>query len=147
MNEKPEIKVQSLTRFYILLLLKSKNTITGYQIINQLKEDLGTTASPTSIYDFLKNLKSKGYIKDLKKTKSGRSKGFKLTYEGDRFIDKIFSRFDNLIEAAIQSKLKICASCGVKLYENYHTEIIEGKKMDFCCKHCARAYKNSDHLH
>ena len=147
MNEKSEIKVQSLTRFYILLLLKSKNTITGYQIINQLKEDLGTIASPTSIYDFLKNLKSKGYIKDLRKTKSGRTQGFKLTSDGDKFIDKIFMRFDNLIEAAIQSKLKICASCGVRLYDNYHTETIEGKEMNFCCKHCAKAYKNSDHLH
>jgi len=152
MNEKSEIKVQSLTRFYILLLLKSKNiksknTITGYQIINRLKEDLGTTASPTSIYDFLKNLKSKGYIKYLRKTESGRSRGFKLTSEGDKFIDKIFSRFNNLIEAAIQSKLKVCASCGVKLYENYHTEIIEEKAMNFCCIHCAKAYKNSEHLH
>ena len=144
MNEIQEIKIQSLTRFYILLLLKSKNRITGYKIINRLKEDLGTTASPTSVYDFLKSLKSNGYIEDAQRKRSGRVKGIKLTSAGDKFIDTIFSRFNNLIEAAIESKLKICASCGVKLYDNYHRELIDGKEMNFCCKHCAKAYKNSN---
>jgi len=143
MNETPDIKVQSLTRFYILLLLKSKNSITGYQILKSLERDLGTTASPTSVYDFLKDLKLNGYIEDLKKSKSERSKGFKLTTAGKEFVDRIFSRFNNLIEIAIQSKLKICASCGVRLYEDYHTELFEGKELNFCCKHCAKAYIQS----
>jgi DNA-binding PadR family transcriptional regulator len=140
MSDIQEIKIQSLTRFYILLLLKSKNVVTGYQILKRLERDLGTTASPTSIYDFIKDLKSNGYIEDLDKLDSERSKGFKLTPSGIAFVDRIFSRFDNLIEAAIQSKLKICASCGVRLYEDYHTDMIHGKEMNFCCKHCAKAY-------
>lgn len=143
LSEKQEIKIQSLTRFYILLLLKSRNIITGYQIINRLKEDLGTTASPTTIYDFIKILKNNGYIEDIQKVDSERAKGFKLTLTGEKFVDKIFLRFNNLVEAAIQSKIAICASCGVKLYDNYHIETIEGKEMNFCCKHCAKAYKDS----
>ena len=145
MSEKSEIKIQSLTRFYILLLLKSKSTITGYQILKRLEKDLGTTASPTSIYDFLKDLKSKKYIEDLEKSKSERSKGFKLTSSGENFINRIFSRFDNLIEVAVQSKLEICSSCGVKLYGNFHTEPIHGEEKNFCCTHCAQAYKDSLH--
>jgi len=143
MSENKEIRIQSLTRFYILLLLKSNNIITGYQIIKRLEKDLGTIASPTGIYDFVKDLKSKGYIKDIQKGESKRAKGFKLTSDGEKFIDRIFMRFDNLIEGAIQSKIKVCASCGVKLYDDYHTEIIEGKELIFCCGHCAKAYKNS----
>jgi DNA-binding PadR family transcriptional regulator len=144
MSEKEEIKIQSITRFYILLLLKSKKVVTGYKILKFLEKDLGTTASPTSIYDFIKDLKSNNYIKDLEKSNSERSKGFKLTPSGVAFVDRIFSRFDNLIEVAIQSKLKICASCGVKLYDDYHTETVHGKEMGFCCKHCAKAYISSN---
>ncbi len=143
MKDNQEIKVQSITRFYILLLLKSKNVITGYQILKLLEKDLGTTASPTSIYDFLKDLKSKDYIEDLQKSDKERSKGFKLTSSGKKFVDRIFSRFNNLIEVAIQLKLKICASCGVKLYEDFYSETVNGKKLNFCCKHCAKAYQNA----
>ncbi|MFX0188014.1 MAG: PadR family transcriptional regulator [Candidatus Hodarchaeota archaeon] len=145
MSKKHKIKVQSITRFYILLLLKSKNSITGYQIIKLLEKDLGTTASPTGIYDFLNDLKSEGYIEDVLSPNSKRSKGFQLTTSGSEFIDRIFSRFDNLIEVAVQSKLKACASCGVNLYNNFYIETIHGKELNFCCKHCAKAYKNLLH--
>ncbi|MFX1420203.1 MAG: PadR family transcriptional regulator [Promethearchaeota archaeon] len=143
MNEENGIKVQSLSRFFILMLLKSEKSITGYFILKRLEKDLGTTASPTYVYDFLKKLKDEGYIEDVPTPKSKRSKGFKLTPSGIAFTDRIFSRFDNLIDIAIQSKLKICASCGVKLYEDYHVETIHSKELNFCCKHCAKAYRDS----
>ena len=143
MSEKDEIKVQSLSRFFILMLLKSEKPITGYSILKRLDKDLHTTASPTYVYDFLKKLKNEGYIEDIPTPKSKRSKGFKLTASGGAFIERIFSRFDNLIEVAIQSKLKICASCGVKLYQDFHVDTIHGKELNFCCKHCAKAYIDS----
>ncbi|MFW9880796.1 MAG: hypothetical protein ACFFG0_47650, partial [Candidatus Thorarchaeota archaeon] len=114
-----------------------------YSILKRLEKDLGTIASPTYVYDFLKKLKDEGYIEDVPTPKSKRSKGFKLTPSGISFTDRIFSRFDNLIDVAIQSKLKICASCGVKLYEDYHVETIHSKELNFCCKHCAKAYRDS----
>jgi len=125
------------------MLLKSEKVITGYYILKRLEKDLGTTASPTYVYDFLKKLKLEGYIEDIPTPKSKRAKGFKLTPKGFEFADRIFSRFNNLIEVAIQSKIKICASCGVKLYDNFHVEEIRGKEFYFCCKHCAKAYLNS----
>ncbi len=142
MTEKHEIKVQNLTRFYTLVLIKSKQPITGYYILKRLKEDLGKTSSPTYVYDFLKSLKSEGYLENVKNSNSKRSQGYILTDAGDIFTEHIFSRFNNLIETAIQSKIKICASCGVKLYENVHKEIIRGQELNFCCKHCAKAYKS-----
>ena len=91
MSVKQKIKIQSITRFYVLLLLKSKNIITGYQILKSLERDLGTIASPTSIYDFLSDLKTEGYIKDIPKADKERAKGFRLTPSGEGFIDRIFS--------------------------------------------------------
>ena len=143
MDEEHDLKVQNLTKLYALVMLKSKEAVTGYYILNRLKKDLGKTSSPTYVYDFLKKLKKEGYIEDVPTPKSKRAKGNRLTKKGAKFIDRIFLRFDNLIEVAIQSKLKACASCGVKIYDDFHTETIGGKELVFCCGHCAKAYKNS----
>lgn len=91
----------------------------------------------------MNKLQSEGYIKPTPIPKSKKSKGFQLTPTGKQFIDTILQRFGNLIEAAIESKLEVCASCGVKLYNDFHTEKIGAKEMKFCCIHCAKAYKNS----
>ncbi|MFX0046741.1 MAG: PadR family transcriptional regulator [Candidatus Hermodarchaeota archaeon] len=144
MTENTGIKIQNLTKFYILVLLKSNNSVTGYFILKRLEKDLGKTASPTYVYNFLKKLKAQGYIEDVPDSKtSKRSKGFQLTSQGHEFIDKIFLRFNNLIEVTIESKLEICASCGVRLYDNYHSEKIGDKILNFCCKHCAKAFKEN----
>ncbi|MFW9827563.1 MAG: hypothetical protein ACFFEY_08230 [Candidatus Thorarchaeota archaeon] len=140
MSEKAEIKIQSITRLYILLLLKSERVITGYKILKLLEKDLGIIASPTTVYDFIKDLKSNGFIIDIEKPHSKRSTGFKLTTSGIKFVNNIFYRFDNLIEVFIQSKLEICANCGVKLYNDFYMETVNGKEMKFCCTHCAKAY-------
>lgn len=142
LEEKEDIKIQTLTKLYTLVLLKSKKEFTGYYILKQLDSDLGKTASPTYIYDFLKILKSEGYLKDITNLKSKRKQGYRITPSGIKFVDRIFLRFNNLIEAAIQSKLQICASCGVQLYDNFHVETINDKVLNFCCKHCAKAFKN-----
>ena len=138
------LKIQNLTKLYTLVLLKSKERATGYYILKRLNSDLGKTSSPTYVYEFLKNLELEGYIEKARKDKdnnSKRSKGYSLTPLGAAFTDRIFSRFDNLVEVAIQSKLKIYASCGVKLYNDFHIETLHGKEMNFCCVHCASAYK------
>ncbi len=140
-EEHEEIKVQNLTRLYALVLLKSKQPVSGYYILKRLKEDLGKTSSPTYVYNFLKDLRNEGYLVEVKVSNSKRSQGFRLTKAGEMFTENIFLRFNNLIETAIQSKIKICASCGVKLYEDEHIEKIRGVELNFCCIHCAKAYK------
>ncbi|MFX1237730.1 MAG: helix-turn-helix transcriptional regulator [Promethearchaeota archaeon] len=138
-----KIQVKTLTKFFILTLLKSKESVTGYHILKRLEKDFEKTTSPTHVYDFLKSLESEGFVKRVPNPKSKRGKGFKLTPSGMEFVDRIFSRFENLIDVAIQSKLKICSSCGVKLYDEYHVENMGGKAMNFCCRHCAKAYKKA----
>ncbi|MGQ4873476.1 MAG: PadR family transcriptional regulator [Promethearchaeia archaeon] len=141
-NSEVELEIKNLTKFYILTLLKSRKEVSGYYILKRLEADLGKKASPTYVYDFLKNLKNKGYIEDVINPKSKRKKGFHLTEKGEEFINRVFTRFSNLIEAVIEANIKICASCGVKLYKDYYIEKIEGKDTYFCCSHCAKAYIN-----
>ncbi len=145
MAEDTEIKIQNFTKFYTLVLLKSSNKVSGYYILKRLESDLGKKTSPTYIYDFLKNLKLHGYIEDVPNPESKKAKGYQLTPAGEEFVKRIFLRLNNLIEVAIESKLEICTACGVRLYDNYHVEAIDGKEMNFCCKHCAKAYKNTFH--
>jgi DNA-binding PadR family transcriptional regulator len=145
MNDNQEIKVQNLTKLYTLVLLKSKESVTGYYVLKKLREELDKTASPTYVYDFLKNLKSRGYVDSVQSSTSKRGSGYRLTPTGSEFVSRIFERFDNLIEVAIQSKIKACASCGAKLYDDYHFETIDGREMIFCCIHCAKAFKTSYH--
>ncbi|MHA1166859.1 MAG: PadR family transcriptional regulator [Candidatus Hodarchaeales archaeon] len=140
-QEKDDVQVHSLTKLYTVLLLNSQESITGYRILRRLEEDLGKRASPTHVYDFLKELKDGGYIEDIEHEKSKRAKGFRITPAGEKFVRKILGRFDGLITVAIKPKLTICAHCGVQLYESFHSEKIDGKEMNFCCIHCASAYK------
>ncbi len=145
MSEIDDIRVQNLTRLYTIMLLNTSKSATGYSILKRLARDLGKTASPTYVYDFLKMLKAKGYIKDVKTSKTKRSKGYYLTSSGKEFVSRVLLRFNNLIELSIQSKIKICASCGVKLYEDYYTEKIGDEELNFCCTHCAKAYRSEYH--
>jgi DNA-binding PadR family transcriptional regulator len=142
MSEDGDIRVQNLTRLYTIMILNTNESATGYSILKRLDKDLGKTASPTYVYEFLNMLKSKGYIRDVKKSKTKRSKGFYLTSSGKEFVNRIMMRFNNLVELSIQSKIKVCASCGVKLYEDYYTEKIGDEEMNFCCTHCAKAFKS-----
>ena len=40
MTEDNELKVQNLTKLYALVILKSKESVTGYYILDRLKKDL-----------------------------------------------------------------------------------------------------------
>ncbi|MHA2295373.1 MAG: helix-turn-helix transcriptional regulator [Candidatus Hodarchaeales archaeon] len=146
---KKDIQIQSFTKLYTLLLLKSRESITedltGYRIMKKIESDLGTTTSPNYIYNFLKELREQDYLEEMV-GKKPKSKKYKLTPEGMKFVEKILLRFDNLLEVAIKPKLTICAHCGAKLYSDYHEEMISGKEMNFCCIHCANAYKQHEHL-
>ncbi|MHA1341624.1 MAG: hypothetical protein ACTSRZ_17050 [Promethearchaeota archaeon] len=54
----------------------------------------------------------------------------------------MFSRFSNIINTVLSPNINIYAGCGVKLYQDFYEEEINGKKYKFCCKHCADAFKN-----
>lgn len=144
MSQESEIKIQNFTRFYALVLLKSKESITGYYILKKLKSDLKKNASPTYVYDFLKSLKKRGFIEETKSLKSKKSAGYHLTFEGKIFVENVFLRFNNLIEVSLRSNLKVCVGCGITIYDSVYTKIIGDKELNFCCKYCAKEFKISN---
>lgn len=143
-SAKKDISVQSLTKLFTLLLLQAeKEPTTGYQVLKYLEKELDTTASPNTLYAFLHDLEDAGYIKEVNVEDKKRSLGYRTTDEGKKFIESIIARFDSLLEMAIKPKLTVCAHCHVQLYNNFHTEKIDDKTMNFCCKHCAKAYQDN----
>lgn len=135
-----DIKVTNLVRFYTILLLAEKSKH-GYEIIKKVSESLRKRVSPGEIYPFLKQLKRYGYV-EIKKFGIREKKVYSLTSKGRKFVKKMLERFGSFIDAAIEPKLTVCSHCGCELYRGGYTEKIKGKKLTFCCQHCARSFKH-----
>ena len=133
--------ISDFSRFYILTLLYEKPAH-GYSILTKFKKRIGKGISPSLVYPFLHKLEKKGLVKHtMKPVGEKEKKVYELTTEGRKLCRRLFKRFAALVSTAIEPSLEVCAHCGCKLYEGGHTEIINGKKTTFCCKHCAGSYK------
>ncbi|MHA1720945.1 MAG: PadR family transcriptional regulator [Promethearchaeota archaeon] len=144
MNDEDESILSDFTRFYLLVLLYEEPTH-GYALRQKFKERIGKNVSYSLIYPFLEKLEKKKYIEmELIKIGQKEKKKFHLTDEGKKFAEKMFQRFSGIIDTAIEPNIQICAGCGVKLYQNAYQEVINGKKLLFCCRHCAAHYRNSN---
>jgi DNA-binding PadR family transcriptional regulator len=135
------IRVTTLVKFYVLFLLYGKEKH-GYELMKELREKLDRKISPNQVYPFLKKLKNQGYLKS-KKVGDRDKRVYHLTKEGKLFAKRMISRFDELVETAVKPKLSVCIHCGCKVFKGGHTERIKGKRLVFCCQHCAKAYKST----
>ena len=134
--------VSDFSRFYILTILY-EGPHHGYSIISKFKKRIGKDVSPSLVYPFLSRLEKKGLVKhSLKPVGEKKKKVFELTDKGKELCKTLFKRFSALVSVAIEPSLEICASCGCKVYEGGHREIIHGQEMTFCCVHCAASYKS-----
>ncbi len=143
------IKVNKLTtenilgdfsRFHILMFLYERPRH-GYGILNEFKKRLGKEISPSLVYPFLQKLQNRGLVRlSIKRVGKKEKKEYSLTEEGTDLCEHLFRRFADLVSAAIEPGLTICANCGCKMYDGGHTEIIGSRKMTFCCSSCANAY-------
>lgn len=129
-----------MSRLIILSMLFG-GPMHGYQILEELKARLGKRVSPGLIYPFLGQLEKKRLLK-YKKVQIGRKtkKVYELTPDGERFCMSIFRRVATMVSQAIEPTLNACTHCGCKVYEGGHIEEVEGRKMMFCCIHCAQTY-------
>ncbi len=133
--------ISDFSRFYILTILYEKPAH-GYGIISKFRKRIGKEISPSLVYPFLKQLEQKGLVEHtVKPVGEKERKMFELTGEGRELCTRLFRRFANLVSVAIEPSLEVCASCGCKVYEGGHREVIDGKETTFCCKHCANSYK------
>lgn len=133
-----EVKITNLVKFYTILLL-SDGPKHGYEIIMHLGAKLGKKASPGQIYPFLGKLEGSGYVA-VKSTGLKDKKVYALTPDGRKFVKKMLSRFEDLIDIAVEPRLTTCAHCGCRMYEGGYEEKIKGKTFRFCCCHCAKSF-------
>lgn len=134
-----EVKITNMVKFCTLYLLAS-GPKHGYDLMKELEEKLGRKISASNVYPFLDALIKNKLIK-IKKTGKREKKTYILTDGGRKFTKGMFNRFGDLIDIAIEPKLTACAHCNCKVYEGGHSEKIKGKKLKFCCMHCASSYK------
>ena len=134
--------LSDFSQFYIVILL-SEGPIHGYGMIRAFKQRTGKTLSAGTLYPFLQGLESKGFVgkKDVSTGKRPKIV-YSLTRKGRSFCDRLFKRFAAITVSALEPSLETCASCGAKVYEGAHHEIIDGTELAFCCVHCAKAFKN-----
>jgi len=132
-----DIKITNMVKFYTILLL-AENEKHGYEIIKEISSRTGKNVSPGQIYPFLKLLEDHGYIKSGKPKKRDK-KGYKLTKEGRKFVDRMLGRFGDLIRLAVEPHIEECAHCGCKVYDCGYKKKIKNRELNFCCKFCASA--------
>jgi len=132
-----------MAKFYTVLLL-GEGPKHGYELMHRVQEKLGERTGPGIIYPLLAKLKRAGYL-DVKERGNRDKKKYALNVKGKEFLAGMVARFGSLFEIAIEPKLTVCAHCGCKVYEGGHTEAIGGKKLRFCCCHCAKSYRETAH--
>ena len=143
MNNNTEMNdvILDFSRFYILTILY-EGPCHGYGIIDKFRKRLKKNISPSLVYPFLQQLEQKGLVQyTVKPVGEKKRKVYELTEEGRSLCKRLFKRFAALISTAIEPNLNVCAHCGCKIYEGGYSEIIDGKTITFCCKHCAESYK------
>lgn len=129
------------SRFYILLLL-FEGEKHGYQIMSSIKRRLGHTVSPSLVYPFLRLLEDQDLVKS-KAVRVGQKtrKVYFLTSSGRSVCNKLFRQFTTIVSSAIEGSMEVCAHCGCTVYKDAYYEKIDGRKVAFCCRYCATAYK------
>jgi len=130
-------RITSLVKLSALLLL-SEGKRHGYELIKELGKKFGKQISAGEVYPFLKNLKKYNLV-ITKKVGAREKKVYSLSSAGKVFVHSILKRLDDVVDAAIKSKLIKCAHCGCEIYKGGYSKIMKGKRMTFCCLACAKA--------
>lgn len=131
----------NLTKFYTLLLLNEAPRH-GYELMTELGKKTGKKPSAGQIYPLLRNLKNKGLL-TCRTMMIGdkKRKVYELTREGRKTCRMLMTRFSDLVSIVLEPRLTKCAHCGCKVYEGGYEARFGGKRLMFCCVHCANSYK------
>jgi len=132
------------SRFYILLLLYEGEKH-GYQIMSDIEQRLGQRASPSLVYPFLRELEGQGFVrsKEIRVGQKSRT-DYSLTAPGRSLCNRLFKQFTTIVSSAIEPSMEVCTNCGCTVYKDAYSEVVQGKKLRFCCRHCAAAYKGQE---
>lgn len=136
-----KIKVNSVVKLYTLCLLNN-GPKHGYEIIKELENRMSRTISASHVYPFLKSLQANDVIACKEVEKRDRKK-YSLTKNGEEFVKVVFDKLGGLMDAVIDKRISSCKHCECKVYDGSYNEIIDNEKTNFCCVHCASAFKKN----
>lgn len=128
-----------MVKFFCLFLLY-RGPKHGYRLIKEIEKNTGSRPSASQIYPFLDKLEENGLIEVKKRGKRGK-KIYSLTEKGLRFVEKRLEMFGDILSVVIEKNVNKCAHCGCEVYKGGYQEEVNGERLMFCCKHCARTYK------
>ncbi|MEK6933153.1 MAG: PadR family transcriptional regulator [Nanoarchaeota archaeon] len=131
------VKVDSLVKLHTLISLNNSEKH-GYELMKELSSKLDKKISSSNVYPFLKELKENYYVNVRQ---LGREKIYHLTANGNKFVNETLLRFNEVLQESLKRKITKCTHCGCEVYNSKYNEIINGKKLAFCCCHCADSYK------
>ena len=131
------VKVDNLVKLHTLILLNNRQKH-GYGLMKELSNNLHKKISASHVYPFLKELKQ-NYLVNYRQI--GREKVYNLTKAGEKFVNETLLKFNEVIQESLKRKITKCFHCGCEVYNNKYTEIVNGKKLAFCCCHCADSYE------
>lgn len=138
------VKVDSLIKLHTLISLNNDKKH-GYELMKELESKLDREISASHIYPFLKELKENSLV-NFKKV--GREKVYTLTPSGRKFVNQTLLKFHEVIQESLKRKITSCHHCGCEVYNNKYNETIKGKRLSFCCCHCAASFKAGiKHVH
>ncbi len=126
-----DINVSHTARLYTLLLLRQQPRH-GYELIKTIGDITGDEPSTSHIYPFLSTLQDNGLVEEADTGDRGKTV-YRLTADGEAFVDDQVASLGKLVDAAIEGRLAECAHCGAIIYEGGYEEGGE----TYCCKHCA----------
>lgn len=126
-----DIKVTSLAKLQVLVLLH-QSPRHGYEIIRKASSALGRPVGAGQVYPFLRALERKGYLAAGKRGQRER-KVYSLTPKGRAFVRSLLTRFAEIAEATLASRVRKCAHCGCEIYRGGYQS--RGKL--YCCRRCA----------
>lgn len=126
-----------------IVLLLSEKPLHGYGIMKEVKNRIGKPVNPSLLYPFLKQLEKNGLVRSTKKPVGQKPKNvYELTATGKELAIRLYKRIASMVSMAITPNLSVCFHCGCKIYEGGYREVIGDRERNFCCVHCAQAYKN-----
>ena len=140
-EEIKELKINTLTKLFILMLLYEGPKY-GYELMKSLRSILPFRINPEQVYPFLKTLRERKLAR-VTEISEREKKIYELTEKGRETVEMLLKRFSNLIQIAITPQVNVCANCGVKIIGEGYKEEIDGEILTFCCKHCAKHYKET----
>ena len=136
-----KLKINSVVKLYTLSLLNN-GPKHGYEIIKELESSMSRNISASHVYPFLKSLEDSKLI-ECGAVQERDKKKYRLTKNGEEFVETIFSKLGGVIDSVIDKKLTTCTHCQCRIYDGGYVEMLKGQESTFCCPHCAEAYKNT----